>query len=295
MINFETMAEKASANTPTGFMSYDEGILQLFNNYSGLINIGAGQSEIQRILNNSPDLRCEWGAEDWGDDTYALYYAHKPTGIVTLSNHNEINNTMFTFNGVNYYLCYVDARCSWGAGPNGENIDFFLTNGRVLWCYILNAFYNIISRNTGGQGRFIVCNKSTTEAKGYHIKMGMQSFINAFGNHSNDPALRHHIRSHLGNLSGEENAAAEEYLNNGNVEGQSGYLFYVQQPVVNYTNLIDIFNSLPPKELTDAQMKSERNLSAGYGGRGKRKYKKRYRKRNKTKRKRSKTKRHKTK
>ena len=185
--------------------------INLENIFFGKIN----NEKLSSLTMNEHDQGCEWD-DDYKaapEQYYWLILGNNVLGVV------DIRYTA-TIDEYNYF--WIDTECTFGRSSLG-----FATSGRLLWCYILNFC------STYGK-KFVVYNKATASAKGYHLKMGMLPY--------RENGLPYQIVSGLENIAGDE--AMGEYLSYSSSDLETTFLFYISKNNIDYTSIYDILISL---------------------------------------------------
>ena len=235
------------------------------------------EGDIEQLQHNF--TRC-----DWKDDLINDIQEHYVDTYRVLVSRDEIlgfanfYHTGYDILGqINIYV--VSIECTKDKLTNNTQQYEFITNGRLLWAYILNNIYQI-----NGSNPFIVYNHAIPDAYQYHIKMGMS------------PSNNYNLQDKFEKLTKTANVfdksikrmfLENDYLNNAGLsetainsdEFYETYLFYISSMDVNYSDIHSILYSLPEGEL---RMKTKRR-----GGKTKRRGGKT--KRRKTKRRKTKT------
>lgn len=158
-------------------------------------------------------------------------------------------------------LYYVSTRCTKDKGKHPTREIGLRTPGRLLWAYILREIYIQIYSYSGG--RFIVYNHAIDQAKGYHIKMGMESASNI--DFYGLPLINVVQRAFISNP---DLNTAELPIQNGIItELDETYLFYVSKEI-NYSSIDTILLYLPPsrrggykKKTNKKKKKTKKNKS----------------------------------
>jgi len=105
---------------------------------------------------------CEWIVDFLeNEDTMYLYDDSHVYGAIIFEQTDHASIRMPIY--------YVSIECTFTKTPVSKESSY--TSGRLLWVYTLKK----MSTQTGGSP-FFVWNKSTSDAKPYHLKMGMKSY-----------------------------------------------------------------------------------------------------------------------
>lgn len=217
----------------------DTGIKQLLSNYS--FKQSKSLKELRECLASIPQNHpCEWRTpEDWGIESFSkeempwiLKYGNNPVGIVSLEQKRNLMS-LITDSGKMTYLCWISARCCWGT-----SLDFYLTTGRVMWCYILQTYHDIIAKESTGDFDFVVINHTTAEARGYHEKMGMRPYNGSIFRNS---SIQSNIINYLSVMDCETEKVVREYLTG---RGTT-YLFYNSKSHTDYNGYGIAFMNKP--------------------------------------------------
>ena len=162
-----------------------------------------------------PGHRCEfienWVENDNDEDVYFLHDNRNVYGAIQFERLDNIGE---------YPVFWVYSRCAFDRFESDEDFDVQvnnkLTSGRLLWIYALQK----MAEKTNGNP-FLVINKSTPDAKGYHRKMGMGDY--------NDVGLdQEEIIDYIYNTGDEEynEEVIQDGLNSIDSENEWTYLFY---------------------------------------------------------------------
>ena len=157
-------------------------------------------------------------------------------GIVALDDFNE---SKFD-NHSNNRFYYVSSECTSDKSflLEENNNPARITNGRLLWCYILNYIFT----QNKSKHNFIVYNEPTDESIGYHLKMGMLK-----ASKLQNSQLIYQSFEQNKELNVKE---VEEYEDDSKFVSfdeaiDETYLFYKANTKVNYNDMKSIIDSLP--------------------------------------------------
>ena len=186
----------------------------LANSYFGPIT-----SEQLAKLNMKEKIECEW-QEDYiksPEEYFWLIVNNKIIGVADIEN---------TYSTQSHTFFWIDTECTF------ERTDSpIATSGRLLWACILNHCSEISKINN----KFVVYNRSTQDALGYHVKMGMLPYHRV--------GLPYEfVSKKLPHIADAE--AKDEYLNVKLEEKEPTFLFYISNDSIDYSSIYNILLSL---------------------------------------------------
>ena len=189
-------------------------------------------------------MNCDF-QEDYLDSNYldykVLLYKGDIIGIASLS------DAIADYIGYKFYYVYSECTSDNTCLMKADKELCRITNGRLLWCYILNYFYTINNNNSN----FVVYNYPTESAYGYHVKMGMSqmSELNDFTRYTlNELFKDENTKLNIEKITAYKTFDDATKMKDFETALSESYLFYFANPDINYGNLKDIFNSLPVSE-----------------------------------------------
>jgi hypothetical protein len=254
MDEFELVAQQAETTFRNYFNQFvsnlrfsplDDDDMRKFDNGGGHFNMDTWRSQ------------CEW-ADDFmnsPEEALWLYGSNNPTQpYIPVSERSQYSNPPDN-NPVIYGVCMISPMAETIQTPSGHNISFvyvqlrcavlpiinhpYITSGKLLWSCILHHIYNNSDSFNITRGNYIVVyNHAISEAKGYHIKMGMLPLANTPLN-----SIRPQIKN-LNEINYNNDNVINELLDADVNSPDSSYLFYIFRNDVNYYDLFDIYQSI---------------------------------------------------
>lgn len=218
--------------------------------------------EFRDVIENDLDSiknrfrNCDF-QEDYVDKNYlnfkVLLYKGDIIGIASIE-------AIADYLGYNFY--YVYSECTSDKEFLIDKDISRISNGRLLWCFILNYFYTINNNNSN----FVVYNYPTESAFGYHVKMGMSKFsdLDYFTRFTLYKVFEdNYTKLNIENITAYESFNDATKIIDFETALSESYLFYFANSDINYGNLTDILESLPVSETVINSFKFNDNALAG--------------------------------
>jgi len=235
-------------------------------------------SDLDSIKNRFKN--CDF-QEDYLDKNYlnfkVLLYKGDIIGIASLE-------AIADYLGYNFYYVYSECTSDNTCLMKTDKELCRITNGRLLWCFILNYFYTINNNNSN----FVVYNYPTESAFGYHIKMGMSKFseLDYFTRFTLYKVFEdNNTKLNIENITAYESFNDATKIIDFETALSESYLFYFANSNINYENLKDIFISLPVSERIINKNDFNPDVLAGGNKKRNKKTKKKLNKKRKSKKK----------